>query len=182
MLKVSENPPILFPEHNAIEEIESTWWVAHTKSRNEKALAWDLLKWNIPYFLPLVEKASKRNGRTYRTLLPLFGGYVFFSGDEHSRYKAFTTNRIAGVIPVIDQAGLIHDLSQIFLTLQSGVPLDPHPYLKHGDRCRVIAGPLCGVEGIFLNRKKQTKLILQINILGQAAAVEMDAAMLEPFV
>jgi transcription antitermination factor NusG len=131
-------------------------------------------------FLPLVEKATKRSGRTYRTLIPLFGGYLFFSGDDESRYKALTTNRIAQVIPVLDQAGLVYELSQIHKTLSSGVPLDPHPYLKLGDRCRVIAGPLCGVEGIFLKRKKQSKLVLQVEILGQAAAVEMDSAMIEP--
>jgi len=182
MLKVSENPPIVFPEFCSLEDMESRWWVAHTKSRNEKALAWDLAKWNIPYFLPLVEKAHKRNGRTFRSLLPLFGGYVFFNGDEDSRYKALTTNRIAHVIHVTDQAGLIRDLSQIYKTMQCGVPLDPHPYLKQGDRCKVIAGPLCGVEGIFLQRKKRSKLILQVEILGQAAGVEMDAALLEPIV
>ncbi|MCP4708301.1 MAG: hypothetical protein GY869_06735, partial [Planctomycetes bacterium] len=84
------------------------------------------------------------------------------------------------VIEVIHQDSLIKDISQIHQALSRGAPLDPHPYLKKGDRCRVISGPLIGAEGILLTKKKLTKIILQIDILGQAAAVEIDADLLEP--
>lgn len=180
MLKLEDNPPILYPANTSLAEIDGLWWVAHTKARNEKALAWFLAKQNIAYFLPLRDKLTVRKGRRFKALLPLFSGYVFFNGDRDIRYSALTSNRIAQVIEVVDQAKLVHELTQIHTALSKGARLDPHPHLKEGDRCRVIAGPLAGTEGFLLRKKSITKLVLQIDILGQAAAVEIDADLLEP--
>ena len=180
MLKFSETPPILYPDVASVANISGLWWVAHTKARNEKALAWNLMQAQISYFLPLREKLTVRKGRRYKSLLPLFSGYVFFCGDSDCRYRALTTNRIAQVIEVKDQDSLIHELIQIYTALSKGVRLDPHPYLKKGDRCRVTAGPLAGMEGLLMQKKNLTKLVLKVDILGQAAAVEIDADLLEP--
>jgi len=180
MLKLEDNPPVLFPPEASLESIAGPWWVAHTRSRNEKSLAWFLQQWNIAYFLPLREKISHRKGRKYKTLLPLFSGYVFFSGTEQDRYRALTSNRIAQVIPVVDQAGLRSELLRIYRALQSGLPIDPHPYLKQGKRCRVKSGALMGLEGIVVRKKNHVRILLQVEILGQAAAVEIDADLLEP--
>lgn len=180
MLKLSENPPILFPEDANLKEIEGQWWVAHTKSRNEKALAWNLAKREIAYFLPLLQKTSRRKGRTYKTLHPLFSGYLFFCGDIEKRQLALMTNRIAQVIEVADQETLIQELVSIHQALSSGLPVDPHPHIKSGDRCRVIDGPLKGAEGFFDRKKNQTRILLQVDILGQCAAVEIDSELLEP--
>ncbi|GAI08450.1 unnamed protein product, partial [marine sediment metagenome] len=43
MLKVSENPPIIWPQVESIRDFSGQWWVVHTRSRNEKALAHDLM-------------------------------------------------------------------------------------------------------------------------------------------
>lgn len=179
MLKLEDNPPILFPEVSCLEDLDGLWWVAHTKARNEKALAWFLAKMDISYFLPLREKVSVRKSRRYKALLPLFSGYVFFNGDQDSRYSALTSNRIAQVIEVSDQLNLVHELTQIHKALDKGAQLDPHPHLKKGDRCRVISGPFEGTEGLLLQKKNLTKLVLQVDILGQAAAMEIDADLLE---
>jgi len=180
MLKLDENPPMIYPNDAALEEEEGPWWVAHTKARNEKALAWFLRKQEIAYFLPLRDKLTVRKGRRFKSLLPLFSGYVFFSGNEDTRYTALTSNRIAQVIEVVDQAKLVHELTQIYKALSKGAPLDPHPHLQQGDLCRVIAGPFVGTEGFLLQKKNLTKLVLQVDILGQAAAMEIDADLLEP--
>ncbi len=179
MLKAEDNPPIVHPAVDSLGELAGQWWVAHTKARSEKSLAWSLYRWGVGYFLPLREKVTARRGRKYKSLLPLFPGYVFFNGDEESRYQALTTNRIAQVIEVVDQDQLVRELDQIHRALSAGAPLDPHPYLKSGARCRVKAGPLADMEGMVVRRKGVTKLILRVDILGQAAAVEIEGDLLE---
>ncbi len=72
MLKVSENPPIVWPEDQTISGFKGQWWVAHTKSRNEKALANDLVTREVQYFLPMAWSITKRSRRTFKSLLPLF--------------------------------------------------------------------------------------------------------------
>ncbi len=181
MIKLSDNPDILYPADCLEPEAAlGNWWVAHTKARNEKALANQLQKMEVPYFLPLIEKTTKKGKRKFRSMLPLFGGYVFFCGDDEARYKALTTNRIANIIPVMDQVLLKSQLRDVYVALTCGSEIDPFPAVVAGIRCVVTAGPLRGVEGIVEKKESVTKILLKVDILGQSAAVTIDPAFLEP--
>ncbi len=179
MLKASENPPISWPEEGSIRDFIGFWWVVHTKSRNEKALAGDLVRRDISYFLPMIWKVRRQKGRKIRSLLPLFGGYMFFCGNENQRLEVLRTNRVANLIEVKDHEKLLAELQQIEQALQAGATLEPHKYVKAGQRCRVIAGPLINMVGIAIQTKGTTRLILQIDMLGQAASVDIDTNMIE---
>ena len=180
MLKISENPPVIWPQAESIAELQGQWWVAHTKSRNEKALAHDLMAKNISYFLPMSLKVSRRSHRTVKSLLPLFTGYLFFCGPEDDRVELLKTNRVANLLEVPDQEIFVSELTRIECAIRAGTPLMPHKYIETGQWCRVIAGPLLGLEGIVVQTKGNTRLVLQIDMLGQAASVEIDIDMIEP--
>jgi transcriptional antiterminator RfaH len=114
-----------------------------------------------------------------RSLLPLFSGYLFFCGQERERRELLRTNRVAKLIEVNDQGRLLRELVQIEKALQAGAPLVPHKYLKAGQHCRVIAGPLAELVGIVAKTKTAARLVLQVDILGQATSVEIDTDMIE---
>jgi len=179
LLKVSENPPIVWPEEKSIRDFAGLWWVAHTKSRNEKALAKDLIHKDISYFLPMSWRIRRRRGRTIRSLLPLFSGYLFFCGKEPQRLEVLRTNRVANLLAVKDQQRLLDELFQIEQALRTGVTLIPHRYIKAGQYCRVIGGPLADLQGIVVKTRSTTRLLLQIDMLGQATSVEIDTDMIE---
>jgi transcription antitermination factor NusG len=179
LLKISENPPIKWPDVESINEFQGKWWVAHTKSRNEKALAHDLISRNISYFLPMSWKVRRKSRRTIRSLLPLFSGYLFFCGDENERTELWRTDRVANLIEVKDQQKLLRELVQIEQALRAGAPLIPDKYAKAGQKCRVMAGPLLGLQGIVVKTKGAMRLVLQVDMLGQAASVEIDIDMIE---
>jgi transcription termination/antitermination protein NusG len=180
MLKESENPPIGWPDGRGIRQIEGLWWVVHTKSRNEKALAWDLVRKDIGYFLPMRWKTSRTSDRTIRSLVPLFTGYLFFCGSEDQRISVLQTNRAAGLIPVKDQQKLVDELAQIEFALKSGATLQPDNYIKEGEVCKVVGGPLAGLRGIVLRSGGNLRLLLQVDMLGQATSVEIDSRFIEP--
>ena len=179
MLKVSENPPLLWPEVESIHDLAGQWWVVHTKSRNEKALAHDLIRRNISYFLPMTWNVRRKSRRTIRSLLPLFSGYLFFCGRENDRIELLRTDRVANLIEVKDQQKLLKELQQIEQARRAGVPVTPHKYIKEGQKCRVIAGPLMGLEGVVARTRGAMRLVLQVDMLGQAASVEIDVDMIE---
>ena len=179
MLKPSDNPPMSWPEGKTLREFAGRWWVAHTKSRNEKALAGDLAGKKISYFLPMTWKVKKIRGRTIKSLLPLFGGYLFFCGEERQRVETLKTNRVANLIDVVDQRRLVEELSQIEQAIAGGANLSPHDYIKVGQRCKVIGGALAGLVGIVVKTRNETRLVLQIDMLGQAASVEIGTDMIE---
>ena len=73
LLHKSQTPPILYPGDRSIDSIDSgdgRWWVAHTKSKFEKAFAWDLIEKRISYFLPLVPRTHVRGGTKPQILPP----------------------------------------------------------------------------------------------------------------
>lgn len=180
MLKTTENPPTRSPWAETIRHLPGRWWVAHTKSRFEKAFAWDLVRRRIGHFLPLVERVTRSGGRKRRVMSPLFPSYVFFCGDEAARHTALTTNRLCQVLPVSSQTKLVTELSAIELVLASQVKLDPHPFAATGRQCRVKSGPFEGLEGVVLYRNDVTRLVLQVSFLGQGASIEIDTDLLEP--
>jgi transcription termination/antitermination protein NusG len=179
VLKESENPPMAWPADKTLSAFSGQWWVAHTKSRNEKALANELVRKNVSYFLPMRWKTSYSKGRKLRSLLPLFGGYLFFCGEERERIEVLKTNRVANCIEVKNQARLVSELSQIERAINAGVDLTPHDYIKVGQRCRVTGGPLAGLAGIVIKSSTAARLVLQVDMLGQAASVEIDTDLLE---
>ena len=180
MLSVADNPPMISPTAHSVADLKGYWWVAHTRARFEKAFAWDLLRRGIGYFLPMRERVRVSGGRKRRVLMPLFTSYVFFCGDEDDRYAAMSTNRLCQTLVVNDQARFVAEMAAIEKALAGKAELDPYPFAVTGSRCRVTAGPFQGLEGVVVRRDKQTRLVLQVDVLGQAAAMEIDADLLEP--
>ncbi len=179
MLKLKDNPPMVWPDGKSVEELEGRWWVAHTRSRNEKALAQELKGKDISYFLPMSWKVRSSRGRKIRSLLPVFSGYLFFCGGEESRLGVLKTNRVANILKVDDHEQLVCELSAIERALRSGSVLRPHKYISKGQQCRVTGGPLVDVRGYVVETKGEARLVLQVDMLGQAASVEVDMDLIE---
>lgn len=180
VLRISQqSPPVRPLWRESVEAFEGTWWVAHTKSRFEKAFASDLLARKVDYFLPLIEQVRLYGKKKKRVIVPLFPGYVFFCGTDVDRYEAMTTNRLCQTIDVADQEALGRQLAAIETALESGASLDPYPHAAVGNRCRVRSGPFRGLEGVVTQRNDETRLILEVDMLGQGASLEIDASLLE---
>jgi transcription antitermination factor NusG len=108
---------------------------------------------------------------------------LFLRGTLDEAYRADRTKRVAKVIPVFDQIRLAEELRSLELAIKSGDEasrFDPFPYLKSGIRVEVMSGPLRGVRGVIEDRRKRDRLILQVDVLGQATSVEVDSAVLAP--
>ena len=179
MLLECQNPPQLFPDGFTLEQAQGCWWVARVLPRQEKALARDLLRASVSYFLPMYKVVRASRGRSWKATLPLFPGYVFFCGQEPDRLTALETGRIATLITVADQAGLVAELAAVLRLTGSGLGIDPYPALTRGARCRVRSGPLHGLEGRVVRRKCQTRFVVDVTILGQGVTAEIDGSLLE---
>jgi transcriptional antiterminator RfaH len=135
---------------------------------------------NLHFYLPLIAKTTRYGRRKIISELPLFPGYLFLHGTREQAFSADRTRRVAQIIDVPDQDELWRELAAIRRALTVETRLDPYPYLKVGVRVSVRSGPLQGLEGVVEDRTRMDRLILRVRTLGQAVAMEIDAALLEP--
>jgi transcription antitermination factor NusG len=180
MLKLSDNPPMRLEAAKELSDLDGQWWVAHTKSRAEKALAWDLIAAKIPYFLPMADKVSYWGGRKRKVLVPIFSSYLFFCGDSTVRHRVMTTNRVCQTIPVRQRDQFVAEIKAIDRALETKMELDLYPFATVGRTCRVRQGPLQGIEGVIVRKDGATRIVLQVKMLGQGVGLEISPDLLEP--
>jgi transcription antitermination factor NusG len=157
------------------------WWAVFTKSRHEKALARDLERFEIPFFLPLVMRENRIRHRTVEAYLPLFSGYVFMFGCDDERVHALTTNRVSTVLAVPDQWRLRNDLKHLNHLIELDAPLTIERRLEPGRRVRIKSGPMRGLEGIVTQRRGgKRRLLVAVEFIQHGVSVEIDDFMVEP--
>jgi transcriptional antiterminator RfaH len=156
------------------------WRVLYTKSRQEKAVARDLVAREISFYLPLMPKRNYIRGKVVHSHIPVFAGYVFTYGDDDDRVSSLKTNRICCVLPVHDQELFHQDMVQIHRLISAGAPLTPERRLGRGQRVSVKSGAMKGLEGTVVCRRGRCRLIIAVNLLQQGVSVEIDECMVEP--
>lgn len=167
-------PPNLFE----LPGSQFPWWVAHTRSRQDKALARHLLGLAVPYYLPQREKRYRRAGRTFVSYLPLFPGYVFFRGMESERHSALRSNLLVRTLAVPEQDLLTRELSQLRRLQESGASLTPCVQFSPGDSVRVVEGPFKGYVGVVLRDAGRLRLVVSVSMLRSSVAVEFEREVL----
>jgi transcription antitermination factor NusG len=173
---VEESPPVVegFPGRAS-----GNWFVLRTRSRQEKILANDLRAQRIACFLPLLRMQRLYCSRRITVEVPMFPGYLFLRGSTDDAYCADRTKRVAQIIAVADQHRLDWELANLAQVMASNIRVDPYPYLKRGVRVEIKSGPLRGLQGLVEDRSRLHRLVLQIEALGQAVSLEVDAAIVE---
>jgi transcription antitermination factor NusG len=170
-----KSEPDAFPENVfALPAETSPWWVAHVRSRQEKALARHLHPLGVPFYLPQREHAVRRHGRTRRSYLPLFPGYFFFRGGAAERIAALRSNLVVKVLEVSNQELLSEELGQLRQLQLAGASLEPWETLVEGAPVRIVEGAFQGYFGVVVRGGERPRLVVSVSILRKAVAVELD--------
>lgn len=171
-------PNDLFSNPSILEIDSSDWWVLHTRPRAEKSLARHFLARDLSFFLPLYQHQWRNRGRLFRAHLPLFPGYIFLRGDADARRSALETNQVARTLPVADPTHLRTDLLRVYRMMQAGMLLAPEEQLLPGTPVEIVAGPLAGLEGKIIQRGKQMRFFVEVQLLRQGVSVEIEGWMI----
>ncbi len=90
-----------------------------------------------------------------------------------------------GVVSIVSFNGELapvpdHEIASIRTLLESTLPYDPCPMIKTGAMVEVSHGPLKGVIGRLTRKGTQDRLVLSVDLIGQAVSVQVDAADVKP--
>lgn len=155
------------------------WFVAHTRPRCEKKVVEFCDRERLSATLPCFDSVRKYRGKTVTFQKPLFPGYVFLRLPTIARQKVAQNQHIANLLDVPDQVEFQAQVEDILLALDSKLEIRLAPEIGEGQRIRVTSGPLRGVEGHVEKRYGMTTVLLRLDFIGQAAAVKLEADMLE---
>jgi transcription antitermination factor NusG len=162
------------------------WFVLWTHSHSERLVHDQLTGRGFETFLPTLKTWSRRKGAKSVIDMPMFPGYVFVhhpidKGSYVEILKARGLVRILG--ERWDRLASVPDeeIDGIRRVVAAAIPAFPHPYLREGQRVRITAGPLEGVEGILVSTKPQKGLlVVSVELLQRSVAVEVDCTQVRP--
>ena len=155
------------------------WHVLYVHPRCEKKMAEFCGILRLNHYLPLRRETKVYQRRRVTVDKPVFPGYFFCSFDQEGRVGVLQTNIVVRIIEVPRQRQLLHELAQIRKALSIDPTLGAVEALKKGRRVRICGGPFGGVEGVVDALKASTKVLLNVDMIGQAVAVEVDRDLVE---
>ena len=161
-------------------ESNADWFVAHTRPRCEKKVVQYCEDLEVATTLPLYRSVKKYRGKTVTFEKPLFPGYVFLRLSRELRGKILQSDYVANLLEVHDQAQFERQLQDILHALETGLEIRLVPEIGKGTRVNIKHGALAGMEGWVEERHGFDTVLLRLNFIGQAAAVKINAADLEP--
>lgn len=156
------------------------WHVLHVRPRCEKKMADYAASQDLTCYLPLREETKVYQRRKVTVTKPLFPGYIFMVFSQAQRVLALKSNLVVRDLPALNQAQLVRDLEQIRQALSVDPTLGACAALTQGRRVRIGAGPFMGLEGVVQMVRGSARVLLNVEMIGQAVAVEVDRAALEP--
>ena len=157
-----------------------SWYALWTHSHCEQQVCDQLLQKGFHALLPTVDVWSRRRGIRRLISTPMFPSYLFVrTVIDKSSY--IEVSKVKGLVCMLgerwDRLTAIPDDEMNAIETIAAVrqPVLPHPYLKEGQRARITAGPLAGVEGILVEkREEQGLLVLSLHLLHRSVAVVVD--------
>jgi transcription antitermination factor NusG len=163
---------------------KSSWCAIYTRHQHEKTVSEMLEAKGFEVFLPLYDSTRKWKDRCKVLSVPLFPSYVFVRGAVERRLPVLTTPGVHMIISRGERVATIPEaeIDAIRRTMEGNFRVEPHPFLRCGERVRVVRGSLEGVEGVLTRKKNLFRLVLSVEMLAQSVAVEIDAIDVVPVV
>ena len=133
-------------------------------------------------FLPVHRCRNRwKNGVTADLELPLFPCYLFVRVSQPERLRVLQISGVIGfALNSSHPTPLVESEIDALRTLSVICHAQPHPFLKAGDRVRIVAGPLAGMEGILLRRAHELRVVLSLDFIMRSVAVEVSEFDVEP--
>jgi len=157
--------------------------VLRTRSRHESVVEFMLQQKQIVAYLPKLKVVRRRQSQNRAVEMPLFPGYVFVR-PRADQYEGMRYVRgSCGLVLAGDSKPATmseKDVGAVKRLVDSGADLTVDAGLVAGQRVRIIAGPLMGMEGELIRVKNQQLLVINVDLVGRSVRVEVDRDAISP--
>ena len=154
------------------------WYAIWTRSRHEQVVREQLERKGVEAFLPTITRWSRWKDRKKQIDWPLFPGYCFARFVPSARLPILKCTGVVNIVSFDGEPAPIpdHEIAGIRQLVESDLLYDPCPLIREGMMVEVTHGPLRGVIGRLVRKGAHARLVLSVDLIGQAVSVEVDAA------
>ena len=156
-----------------------SWHVLYLRPRWEKKMSEYCQILGLKFYLPLRTETKVYQRRKVTVEKPVFPSYFFASFGQEGRLGLLKTNSIVRILTPHRERQLLHQLAQVRKALSVDASLGACTALRRGRRVRIVGGPFMGIDGTVWGMKGTNKVRLNVEMIGQAVAVEVDREYLD---
>lgn len=163
----------------------ASWFAVWTRNQCEPKVAAALQRKALEVFLPNVTVPSTRRDRVRVLARPLFPGYLFVhAAPSHETYIRVASTD--GVVRLLGEGwDALHripdaEVDAVRRIVSTSARARAVPWIRVGDRVRIVAGPLAGLEGfVQAHRDGKATFVVSVDLLQRSVAVEVAADSLQ---
>jgi transcription antitermination factor NusG len=162
-------------------ERERCWLAAYTRSRHEGQVADQLAMKGVESLLPTFERFTRWSDRVRRSRAPLFPGYVFVHVSNDERVPVLQTSGVVNIVSVAGKPARLgeEEIERVRTCGTLAGLVEPHPFLRIGQRVRVKHGPFAGWEGILVEKQNCSRLVITVEQIMKSVAINLHGADVE---
>jgi transcriptional antiterminator RfaH len=149
------------------ETSHTTWYVVHTKPRQEARALENLQNQGFHCFLPTLQVQKLRNQKVQTITEPMFSRYLFIQLDDQTQNWGPIRSTL-GVSKLVSFGPQPAKVPAEFIDLLKEAPAETlERMFAPGDQVQIASGPLQGIEGKYVAHDGETRAFVLIDLLGQ---------------
>ena len=161
--------------------LDPQWFVLFVRSNQEKTTARRLAEREIEHFLPCCRSVRQWKDRRVTLDMPLFPGYVFVRLLFTERNRVLTVPNVVSLVGSQKYPSVVstEEIDWIKRGIEHGNAM-PHPHFTVGQRVKIIAGALSGMQGVLVRKQNSGRVVVCLDSISRAFVVEVDLDSVTP--
>ncbi|HEV2199825.1 MAG TPA: UpxY family transcription antiterminator [Bryobacteraceae bacterium] len=161
---------------------QPSWFALVVRPNHEHTTEKGLRNQGFEAYLPVQRVRRQWSDRIKELDSVLFPGYVFCRFEAAERLRVLTSPGVVAIVgcgrnpvPVEEE-----EISNIRTLIASRRELTLWPYVRVGERVRIESGALAGLSGVVVRARDAWRVVVSVEALSCAVAVEVNAGNLAP--
>ncbi|MEI6601500.1 MAG: transcription/translation regulatory transformer protein RfaH, partial [Comamonadaceae bacterium] len=177
----SGKPASPSPVSSSASPATLSWYVVHTKIRQEALAMTNLNRQGFECYMPMLKMEKMRRHKARLVEEPMFPRYLFIrldtSGSGPSWSPIRSTLGVSQLVRFGGQPAVVDSKLIELLRTREQLCL-PERLFKSGERVVVADGPFAGIEAIFKTADAESRAMILLDMLSKPVAMRIETASL----
>ena len=176
-------PSTLNPKPDLSLPPNTSWYLVHTKARQEETALTNLERQKYRCYMPMLHFEKIRRGKSVIVEEPMFPSYVFVQLDNSGNGQSWTPIRSTlGVRELVRFGGqsprVDPDLIGALLEREHMQQANPQALFAAGDKVVVMEGAFAGMEAIYQTADAERRSMILLNMLNKPVQMRIEPSLL----